>query len=355
MSMHPKHRRRGGRAVKASVGVLAVLVVLGSGTAYAALRYDRAAAERILPGVTVAGIDLGGATRAEAVRMLEDRAHDRLSSNLVVQAAGSRWTITPASLGVHADVEGAVDRALAVSDHLSLLSRLYHRISDEPIEGASYRIGFSVDHAAIRAFVQQAYDETLVDPVDASISMVDGELVTHRSREGQEIRADLAVRRIARALERHVGEVDIPTRVVEPEVRTASLGKTIVVDVSANTLQLYDGLKVVKEYRVATGTPGFPTPVGTFEIVDKRENPTWVNPDPTGWGADLPASIGPGPGNPLGTRAMYLNAPGIRIHGTWTSSSIGTAASHGCIRMLIADSEQLYPLVPIGTPVIVKP
>ena len=73
------------------------------------------------------------------------------------------------------------------------------------------------------------------------------------------------------------------------------------------------------------------------------------------WGAGLPPSIGPGPGNPLGTRAMYLNAPGIRIHGTWDDSSIGTAASHGCIRMHVQDSEQLYPLVPIGTRVIVKP
>jgi L,D-transpeptidase ErfK/SrfK len=88
--------------------------------------------------------------------------------------------------------------------------------------------------------------------------------------------------------------------------------------------------------------------------VDKRENPTWYNPAPDTWGADLPESIGPGPGNPLGTRAMYLNAPGIRIHGTWDDSSIGTAASHGCIRMHVQDSEELYPLVPIGTPVLVK-
>jgi lipoprotein-anchoring transpeptidase ErfK/SrfK len=50
---------------------------------------------------------------------------------------------------------------------------------------------------------------------------------------------------------------------------------------------------------------------------------------------------------------MYLNAPGIRIHGTYDTSSIGTHASHGCIRMLIPDVEQLYPLVPIGTRVIV--
>jgi lipoprotein-anchoring transpeptidase ErfK/SrfK len=166
---------------------------------------------------------------------------------------------------------------------------------------------------------------------------------------------ELAAQRILRALERQVDDIEIPVKEVTPEVTTASLGQTIVVDVSDNTLQLYEGLKVVKEYRVATGTASFPTPVGTFEIVDKRENPTWYNPDPEGWGADLPLSIGPGPGNPLGTRAMYLNAPGIRIHGTWSSSSIGTAASHGCIRMHISDSEELYPLVEMGARVIVKP
>jgi lipoprotein-anchoring transpeptidase ErfK/SrfK len=52
---------------------------------------------------------------------------------------------------------------------------------------------------------------------------------------------------------------------------------------------------------------------------------------------------------------LYLNSPGIRIHGTSNSASIGTYASHGCIRMFISDSEELYPLVPIGTRVIIKP
>jgi lipoprotein-anchoring transpeptidase ErfK/SrfK len=352
--MHAKHKRRGS-AAKVVLIALGILVVLGSGTAFAALRYDRSASETIMPGVKVAGIDLSGATRAEALRMLDDKADERLSGSLVVKAAGNSWTITPRSLGVQADVEGAVDRAIAVGDDLSFVSRIYHRLWDEPVEGASYKIGFTYDEAAIHDFVEQAYDEVAVDPVDARISMVDGELVTQRSQEGLALKVDLATKRISHALQRHVSEVDIPTKVVEPEVSTASLGKTIVVDISDNTLQLYDGLKVIRSYRVATGTPGHETPVGTFEIINKAENPTWVNPDPTGWGADLPASIPPGPGNPLGTRAMYLNAPGIRIHGTWSSSSIGTAASHGCIRMLISDSEALYPLVPIGTPVIVKP
>ena len=352
--MHAKHKRRGS-VLKVVLISLGVLVVLGSGTAYAAYRYDRSASETIMPGVKVGGQDLGGMTRAEALRMLEDRADDRLSGSLVVKAAGNEWSITPEALGVQADVEGAVDRAIAVGDDLSFLSRLYHRLWDEPVEGASYKIGFTYDEAAIHAFVEQAYQEVAVDPVDARISMVDGELVTQRSQDGLALKVELASKRISHALSRHLDEVEIPTKVVEPEVSTASLGKTIVVDISANTLQLYEGLKVIREFRVATGTPGFPTPVGTFEIVDKKENPTWYNPDPTGWGADLPDSIGPGPGNPLGTRAMYLNAPGIRIHGTWSSSSIGTAASHGCIRMLISDSEALYPLIPIGTPVIVKP
>jgi lipoprotein-anchoring transpeptidase ErfK/SrfK len=355
MSMRAKHKRRTGRALKVVLVSFGVLLILGSGTAYAAYRYDRSEAQRILPGVTVAGVDVSGMTRDEAIRALQDKAEARLASTLVVQAAGHQWSITPRSLGVSADVEGAVDRALGVTDEFSLVSRLYHRLWDHPIEGADLRVGYSYDDAAVEAFVQQAYDEIHVAPVDAQISMVDGELVTRRSRDGEELKTALATQRIEHALARHVTQVEVPTKVVAPTVTTASLGKTIVVDVSANTLQLYDGLKIEKEYRVATGTPGFPTPTGTFEIVDKKENPTWYNPDPTGWGASMPASIPPGPGNPLGTRAMYLNAPGIRIHGTWSSSSIGTAASHGCIRMLIADSEQLYPLVPIGTTVIVKP
>ena len=57
----------------------------------------------------------------------------------------------------------------------------------------------------------------------------------------------------------------------------------------------------------------------------------------------MPSYIGPGPNNPLGTRAIYLNADGIRIHGTANRSSIGHAASHGCIRMLRENVEHALP------------
>jgi L,D-transpeptidase ErfK/SrfK len=89
-------------------------------------------------------------------------------------------------------------------------------------------------------------------------------------------------------------------------------------------------------------------------LYQKRENPTWYNPALDSWGAGLPAVVPGGPGNPMGTRALYITAPGlIRIHGTTSPESIGRYASHGCIRMHNEQVEQLYELVPVGTKVII--
>jgi lipoprotein-anchoring transpeptidase ErfK/SrfK len=253
-----------------------------------------------------------------------------------------------------ADVEGAVARALAVADDLSFTSRVYHRLRNIPVD-ASLDLPYREHRGDVKAFVQQAFDEVAQPAVDARFALVDGELVTNRSHTGQELAIGAATDRIVEALGQRTEAVEVPVRPVEPSVTTAALGQSIVVDISENHLYLYDGLKVVADYPVATAAAGYTTPVGTWEVVDKRENPTWYNPAPDTWGADLPPVIAPGPGNPLGTRAIYLNAPGIRIHGTYSSSSIGTYASHGCIRMYIADSEALYAQVDMGARVIIKP
>ena len=334
--------------------VVAVLAVAGSGTAYAAYRYDRSAASRIMPGVTIGGVDVGGMTRDEAVRAVWLKAGVRLSAGLEVRAAGESWYVTPSRLGMHADVEGAVGRAFAIADSMSMLSRVYHRLADKPV-GSEIPLGYAEDQVAVTAFVQQAYEAVDESPIDAAIRLVKNQLVVRHAKPGQAIEADLAAKRILGALKRQAVTVDIPVEPVEPSVTAASLGRTIVVDLSDNTLTLYGGLKIEKEFPVATAMPGYTTPVGTWKVVNKVENPTWYNPAPTTWGAGEPLVIPPGPGNPLGTRALYLSAPDIRIHGTYASSSIGTHASHGCIRMYISDSEELYPLVPIGTKVIIKP
>jgi len=105
----------------------------------------------------------------------------------------------------------------------------------------------------------------------------------------------------------------------------------IVIDTSKRNLVLYEDEKVVLEYPVAVGKSKTPSPLGEWKIAQKSLN----------WG------------NGFGTRWMGLNVPwGIYgIHGTNKPGSIGTYASHGCIRMFNRDVEKLYPLVQVGTTV----
>lgn len=117
-------------------------------------------------------------------------------------------------------------------------------------------------------------------------------------------------------------------------------------------LFLYRNGRLAKSYNVAVGQLAFPTPGGSFKIINKRVNPSWINPNRP-WSKQMPGRIPPGPDNPLGTRAMDLNVGAIRIHGTRNYGSIGRAASHGCIRMTIADSEELFRIVRVGTPVTI--
>jgi hypothetical protein len=124
---------------------------------------------------------------------------------------------------------------------------------------------------------------------------------------------------------------------------------SIKIDISERKLYHYDEGKLVKTYAVAVGQPRYPTPRGDYYIIVKEYNPTW-NPPPSPWAEGL-EPVPPGPGNPLGTRWMGLSAPAVGIHGTYASGSIGTAASHGCIRMRIRDVEELFERVYVGTPV----
>jgi lipoprotein-anchoring transpeptidase ErfK/SrfK len=121
---------------------------------------------------------------------------------------------------------------------------------------------------------------------------------------------------------------------------------------SKRHMWLYDGEKVIFSAPVAIGTPGHPTPLGTWKVVGKVKNPSWTNPG-AAWAASMPPYIPPGPSNPLGTRAIYLSASGIRFHGTNNINSVGTAASHGCMRMYRSDIEALYPKVPVGIDVFI--
>ena len=134
-----------------------------------------------------------------------------------------------------------------------------------------------------------------------------------------------------------------------PQLRASLLRKLdagVVIDRSARTLTFLRGGYRVRRFPVAVGMSQYPTPLGARTVVDKQVDPAWTPPD-SPWAAELD-TIPPGPGNPLGTRWIGLG-DAIGIHGTYATASIGTAASHGCIRMLIADVEWLYEQLPMGT------
>ena len=97
---------------------------------------------------------------------------------------------------------------------------------------------------------------------------------------------------------------------------------------------------------IAIGQAAYPTPIGHYEIIAKIKNPTWVPPN-SPWAAGL-EPIPPGASNPLGTRWIGTSAPDIGFHATPLDSSVGHAASHGCMRMHRADVERLYDLYPRG-------
>jgi lipoprotein-anchoring transpeptidase ErfK/SrfK len=142
----------------------------------------------------------------------------------------------------------------------------------------------------------------------------------------------------------------LPETRVAPEV--TSIGPVVVVTRRNFKLRLYTGTRRIRTYPVAVGQPAYPTPTGNFRVIEKQMNPTWFPPS-SPWAAGL-GPVPPGSSNPLGTRWIGTSAPGIGMHGTPNPSSIGSAASHGCIRMYISDVENLYPRVQVGTPVFIR-
>lgn len=134
-----------------------------------------------------------------------------------------------------------------------------------------------------------------------------------------------------------VADANAPETVVQ--VQPATTKRVIVVSLEDHKLALLEDGKVKKIYTVAVGKPSTPSPVGTFTIARRVMNPTYSHD-----GRVVP----PGPNNPVGTRWMGLSIPGYGIHGTNVPSSIGKAASHGCIRMARKDLEELYPMVQVG-------
>jgi lipoprotein-anchoring transpeptidase ErfK/SrfK len=196
---------------------------------------------------------------------------------------------------------------------------------------------------------------------DATVKITLHHLRVRQGRSGASVSAKRLGERIAAALANPAGPRILRghRRVVHPNVRTRDLKRgrystVITVSQSEFRLRLFKHLRFVKSYGVAVGQPAYPTPNGLFSIANKAVNPTWSVPDSPWAGALRNETVAGGSdANPLKARWMGITN-GVGIHGTAETGSIGTAASHGCIRMLVPDVIDLYPRVPVGTPVLLQ-
>lgn len=130
-----------------------------------------------------------------------------------------------------------------------------------------------------------------------------------------------------------------------------ALGPRLLINLREFSLVLDRPGQPARRWAVASGTAEHPTPTGRFVVHEKVVDPTWLPPD-SEWAKDA-KPIEPGPDNPLGTRWIGFDWGGVGIHGTNAPWTVGSAASHGCLRMETGQVEELFELVEVGTPVIV--
>lgn len=332
-------RRRA--AVAVAVGsVLAVGAVQAAGQETAPVTAPPLAPGQIAPGVKIAGVDVGGLTRADArAQVLRTHVAPRLRPVVVVHR-GKRIAIRPASVGYAADVDYALTGAL-----------LFGRSREVPPAGVNVPLRQSVDASRLGRVLASRVARFDIAPRDAAFSLRGTTPVVREARPGVELNVPRSVTILSTGLvKRSRSTFTLPSRRTRADITT--LPPAIIIDRGNFRLTLWKHRGQNQVYPIAVGTSSHPTPVGNFRVIQKQVNPTWFPPN-SPWAAGL-GPVPPGPGNPLGTRWIGTSAPAIGMHGTPVPSSIGTRASHGCIRMYIRDVERLYPQVSIGTPVYIR-
>ena len=287
----------------------------------------------ILPArVHIAGVDVGGLQADAALTFVKAS----FAQPLVVVLAGRRIRVAPADLGAVAYAGQAVRRALAVSPG--------HRVD----------LTVRVPGAGVRAFVNRLATRFDRTAKARKLALRNFRPVLTVGVVGRRIDRNRAIAAIVRGLTSGSRkDVALAVLTVKPAVPAVASTQLIVVRRASNALELFDGVKLVRRFAVATGQSAYPTPLGTFQIIVKQRDPWWY-PPASPW-AKGEEPVPPGPGNPLGTRWMGLSAPLVGIHGTNNPASLGYSRSHGCIRMRIDQAEWLFERVDVGTKVMIVP
>jgi len=343
-----------GRKSRIALIAVVTLIALAVVGAYA---YDSTQKDKIADGVTIAGIDVGGLEREEAAALVRRQLVQPLQDSVEVSFRDETWALPGEELKVRADVDTAVDRAIAESQDGGLPGRLVRYVTGEEVEQT---ITPTVEYSksAVNRFVREVAEDVNREPRDAGVEANGSGVLIVSGQEGRKLRDNLLTEELEEAVFTAGGArtIEAHAHSTQPEVTTAEVAAEyptyLTLDRSNYTLRLWKDLELAKTYTVAVGQIGLETPAGLYSIREKQVDPTWHVPD-SDWAGDLAGEvIPPGPDNPLKARWMGIYE-GAGIHGTADTGSLGSAASHGCVRMAVPDVEELYEQVEVGTPIYI--
>lgn len=294
-------------------------------------------------GVTAGGVDLSGLTLADAQARLQSAIGTKVDADLILGAAGKPWTLKAADAKLTFDALTTAKRAIRAK--------------------APGDVGLKLSHSrlAVRAWVAGVAAKVAKPSRNATVKITLTHIYRKRAAHGRALDQKGVAQQVDAALDDGVNAprtLHTKLRKTSPDINANDLAKVyntvITVDKAHFKLRLFKGLKFKKAYGVAVGQPAYPTPTGLFHITNKQVDPTWSVPN-SPWAGELQGTTvdGGSAANPLKARWMGI-VNGVGIHGTGEDYSIGSAASHGCIRMHVPDVKDLFSRVPVGTPVLIK-
>src|SRR5688572_22340797 len=322
--------------------------------------YDASRDDLIADGVTAGGVRIGGMRAAEARVAIDDQLARPLRKPVVVTHGDERFRLSAARARLRVNTERMVQEALEKSREGNVLSRTVRELTGEDPDDAELPARLSYSQQAVDRLVKRVEGAVNQPAEDASVTFSGSSLGTVEGQEGIAVKTDKLRRAIRAELVLPAADrvVEVSTRVTQPEVTREELASqyplVLTVDRPNFKLHLWRNLRLTKSYTVAIGAVGYDTPSGLYNIQNKAVNPAWTMPDsdwvaPADRGRVVPGGV---PENPLKARWLGIYA-GAGIHGTDVTSSLGTAASHGCLRMAIPDVIELYDQVPVSTPVYI--
>ena len=323
----------------AIVATLAAIAAIAASAALAAVP------ERLPDGATIATVAVGGLGPIEAKRTLTASLAPVYEKRAIAIRANHKDTLVmPAQAGLVIYYDWMVKRAFALAG------------AQKPV---TVPLHLGVKNAARDAAIASVGQQYYRAPRDARVRFGVKSIRRIRARMGHALDTALVRERLEQELRHPTTSRVVVGRIirVRPAITTASLRQRyptyISIDRGAHILRLFRALRLVRIYPVAVGAAGFETPAGLRYVVYKDKNPSWTAPNRP-WAYPYQGQTFPpgDPRNPL--RAWFIAlGDGIGIHGTSEEWTVGTSASHGCIRMHTADVEQVARLTPVGTPVLI--